>query len=145
MLIPGHLSIGYLLVAGRANALGRRPHLYTELLPALIGTLTPDLLDKPMMYLGLTPYGRTVGHSLVLLVLATLVWALASQRKWIATTALGWWTVGIASHHVADFVNDIIYSGNVITAWFMWPYRTPDDWRWKIEMVLFPCHSCYTP
>ncbi|MCZ7685642.1 MAG: metal-dependent hydrolase [Sandaracinaceae bacterium] len=72
--VPGHLASAYLLV-GRGSA----PRSVATLAPAWLGALLPDLLDKPAMWSGITPYGRTVGHSLLLWASFLALWLLAGR------------------------------------------------------------------
>ena len=68
MNVPGHLAAAYLLARLGAPRVDR---LRLERLGVLaLGALLPDLIDKPLMWIGATPYGRTVGHSLLLWCLA---------------------------------------------------------------------------
>jgi len=90
MLIPGHLAAGVLVVAA-ARGVRRRPSLSRALLPALIGALTPDLIDKPLQFLGLVSGSRTVAHSpsfvaagaalLLLALLPRLLFPVLSRRS----------------------------------------------------------------
>jgi|GEM_PF-3524395 len=75
MLIPGHLATAVLAGVGVARLGGRRASVRWMLLPAALGALTPDLLDKSRMALGGSIYGRTIGHSTLFLLGITLVWA----------------------------------------------------------------------
>ena len=80
MLVPGHLATAALAavaVAAVARVRGglRAPvSLQWMLLPAALGALTPDLIDKSRMALGGSIYGRTIGHSVLFLVAITAVW-----------------------------------------------------------------------
>ena len=101
MLPLAHLGIGQ-----RLASLGNtRP-----LKPILIGTLLPDLIDKPLYYvpvfltgkhgaeLGLLSGTRTVGHSLVFLLLIVLIATIPGPRR-------RWWqalSLGVASHLLLD-------------------------------------------
>jgi membrane-bound metal-dependent hydrolase YbcI (DUF457 family) len=101
MLPLAHLGIGQCI----ANAGNRLP-----LRPILIGTILPDLIDKPLYYipvmltgkrgteLGLFSGTRTVGHSLLFLAAILLVSAIPGPRRrwWLALGA------GVASHLLLD-------------------------------------------
>ena len=53
MFIPGHLAVGYLAATATARLRNRPPRLRTEVLPALLGAVTPDIVDKSAQLLGL--------------------------------------------------------------------------------------------
>ena len=53
MHFAGHLAIGYLTAAGPALAKGQRPDLRLALLPAVVGAITPDLINKPLLFFDL--------------------------------------------------------------------------------------------
>ena len=76
MLVPGHLATGMLAGVVAARLSGRRPSVRWMLVPAALGGISPDLLDKTRMALGGSIYGRTVGHSTLFLVGIALAWAL---------------------------------------------------------------------
>lgn len=119
---PGHLAVAYLIARKEPPARLRR------LLPTSLGVLLPDLIDKPAMLIGLTPYGRTVGHSAVLWLALSLV-SLALSRTRFAR-ASGLLVVGGISHLIADLVDDLVegifYGGGVFSAWAGWPVTNPD-------------------
>jgi hypothetical protein len=104
MLPLGHMGIGRRLVAP-----------WTRDVPVwavLVGTLVPDLIDKPVYYtlcwltgrqglaLGLISSTRTFGHTLLL---TLLVLALGRWRKFPVLVALGF---GMLSHLVLDTIDD---------------------------------------
>lgn len=130
---PGHLAVAYL--TGRRRSLARW-------LPLVLGTVTPDVIDKTAQLIGVTPYGRTVGHSV-------LLWG------WIAVAALiargrglgrGGWLVafwlGGALHLMTDLVDDVVegfsHSGWAFSAWMGWPWTNPDMWNLRVPHALGP-------
>ena len=70
MFIPGHLAVAHVVARRRGADRVARIGLVA------LGALLPDLVDKPLMLAGVTPYGRTVGHSLVFWSFATWLWML---------------------------------------------------------------------
>jgi len=127
VLIPGHLAAGVLAVAFTTPA-HRRPHPGMELGPVLLGALTPDLIDKPLQLLGVFVDGRSVGHSLVFLALAGIVWGASGCRNARWARPVGMWALGIATHFVADFVDGLvrrlIWGAITLRSWFAWPFST---------------------
>ena len=135
MNVAGHLAVAYLLARRRRRA------WLARLEAIALGALLPDLVDKTLMLIGLTPYGRTVGHSLVFWLFATWLWMLAMARRLPRAGWLALVMVGGLSHLVVDLVDDVVegveHSGYVFSAWFGWPWTNPDMWSPKVEH-LFP-------
>ena len=126
----GHLAVGYLL--------GRRR--LSVLIPVWVGTFLPDLVDKPLMLVGVTPYGRTVGHSLVLWATFALLFGLAWARRLPQATALGGLLLGGVGHLLTDLVDDVVAgverTGYVFSAWAGWPWTNPDMWSVRSPHLL---------
>jgi hypothetical protein len=111
MFVLGHIGIGRRLVGFRGRAL--------PTLPLLLGTLLPDLIDKPLYYLHLSRVvscTRTFGHTGLLL---ALVLGLAYLRRSKALLALG---LGMATHVALDCLLDFLTSDSrsALIA-FAWP------------------------
>ena len=147
MYIPGHLAMGYLIVAGPALAKNRPLDVRHALLPALVGSLTPDIIDKSLQLTPLTPYGRTVGHSIFVLAGLVILWQWAVAKKAPEARPMGWWIAGIAAHITIDFINDIFrgieHTGYLFAAWMGWPNTNPDMWQ-VTTTVENPCQYCYS-
>lgn len=133
MFFFGHLGIGYKIV----SPISRR-------LPIgfiLLGTVLPDLIDKPLYYglsyltglqgaeLGMIAGTRSFGHSAVFLIALTLISALFRIR-WLAALCLG-----IATHLLLDNVGDRILLGSGYTAKaLVWPLM---GWQFPV----YPYHG----
>lgn len=151
MEILGHLAASTLAAAGVARLGRRRARVGTVLLPAALGGLTPDLLDKVILALEASRYGRTVGHSLVFLAVMVAAWAVT--RSWGARGAaravgatqpvkpawpvraaqpLGFWVLGVGTHLVLDLGDDalrgLLGGGQTFYTFFAWPFATPYAW-----------------
>jgi membrane-bound metal-dependent hydrolase YbcI (DUF457 family) len=122
MLPLAHLGIGSALV----RPIGR--HL--PVLPLLVGTLLPDLIDKPTyLVLGLiahwqnggwVPGKRGFAHTLLFLLLLILIAAVRRSRPWAALA------LGSATHLVLDVVSKISATRNFIgdnLTVLLWPLR----------------------
>ena len=145
---PGHLAVALLsaryLLPKRSGVSARTLAVVT-----MVGALTPDLIDKPLMWLGLTPYGRSVGHALICwmwLGLIALLWPI--KRSGLKPLLLAW-VLGGFSHLIADLADDLIgallYTPIAWSAWSLWPWFTPDDLQWRAGLALWPCRNCWTP
>ncbi|MBU6160991.1 MAG: hypothetical protein KGO50_07695 [Myxococcales bacterium] len=89
MYPPGHVAVGILLVRRMRQFNLRR----AAVAALLLGTLTPDLIDKSLQWAAVYPWGRTWGHSLVgnlaLAVLALSLWMCARAQTDVTATQNG--------------------------------------------------------
>ena len=117
--------MGFLVAAGPAVARRRRLDVGHALIPALIGSVTPDVIDKSLHLLELVEQSRSVGHSLLFLALLYLIWRILRTRGVDFARPFGWWTAGVASHIFADFSNDLFRGmearGFFFSSWMGWP------------------------
>ena len=136
MYPPGHLAFGYICYSLYFHIRWKRPPPGDETLILLLGTQFPDLVDKPLALLGVFPYSRYVGHSLITIaLLVVFLWFVTktapSRRRLVAP-----FTVGAISHSIADIIPKLLY-GHPLGAdfgWLLWPvivgtpsYRPPED------------------
>ncbi|SEL82941.1 metal-dependent hydrolase [Haloferax larsenii] len=116
----GHLAFGYLSYV--FTRLARRQPLPQGWLVGcvVLGTQLPDLVDKPLTYVGVLPSGRTLGHSLffaVPLLVGVGWWAHNAGDDEHAIA----WGVGLVSHYVGD-VYALALAGDWWTMRFLlWP------------------------
>jgi hypothetical protein len=106
MLLFGHMGIGSKLASPWARSL--------PVGAVLLGTLVPDLIDKPLYYglqlatgmhgadLGLVSSTRTFGHTALLLVAVTL-FAVFRRSRFVAAIA-----IGMATHLFLDNLSDTL-------------------------------------
>lgn len=120
MFILGHAGVG--------KALADRLTRSLPVVPLLIGTLLPDLIDKPLYYSGLWPFitsTRSFGHTgLLLLLLATIAWSRGS----LPLKAL---VVGMATHMVLDVGMDAVRWPDELTPALiapLWPLLGVSFW-----------------
>lgn len=109
----GHAAVGYLLysLSTRARFDGRPATLSTLVL--LVGSQVPDLVDKPLAwYGGVLPTGRSLGHSLLVLLPICLgvYWLARRRRRAELGVAFG---VGAISHPLVDSV-PVLWSGTEV-------------------------------
>lgn len=79
MMFQTHVAVGYLL-----GAVGRLP-----MVAAVAGSAMPDLLDRPLCWVGPTSDEHTVGHSLLVAVPGSVVSVLLFGPRGVAF-AVGW-------------------------------------------------------
>ncbi|HUQ31184.1 MAG TPA: metal-dependent hydrolase [Pyrinomonadaceae bacterium] len=109
MFIFGHLGIGSKMVYPWRAELPRAA--------LLLGTILPDLIDKPLYYIPVAFVGReaatqslisgtrTFGHTLILL-LAVVVLAVLKRSRLLAALA-----AGMATHNLLDLIGDQVQLG----------------------------------
>ena len=105
----------------------------------LFGALLPDIIDKSLKFVGVYPWGRTVGHSVFVwaafhLVLTYLLFEASRSREtktrplWLPH--LTFVSIGWISHFLADIADDFVQglscTGQVASAWMGWPLTNPD-------------------
>jgi membrane-bound metal-dependent hydrolase YbcI (DUF457 family) len=134
MLPLGHAALGYLLSAVAVRVSGKRVPLRYAIVPLAVGTQFPDLVDKPLAYLGVLAYGRSLTHSIFALVLViALVWTTARhlnsrlQSAW-RTQLCRWgpvaFAIGYVSHILGD-AHEAVLAGNFYeTRFLLYPLST---------------------
>jgi hypothetical protein len=133
MQVMGHLGAGTLAAVGVAGLRRRPAKLSAVLLPAALGGITPDLIDKAILALEFSRYGRTVGHSLVFFGGILVLWAVIrrSRAPWLGGL-VGFWVLGVATHLLGDLGDDafrgLIQGGDTVSSFFAWPFATPYAW-----------------
>jgi membrane-bound metal-dependent hydrolase YbcI (DUF457 family) len=112
------------------------------LAPVWLGALLPDLIDKPVMWLGLSAHGRTVGHSVLVWALVCACAAWGRVRGAQGASALGWVALGVVTHGLADALEGALMGGLHgrvwVTSWWLWPWVTPDTWSLAREGAPWP-------
>lgn len=122
MLPWGHAALGYLLYRPLLladPAPDRRP-TDAEALVLAVGTQLPDLIDKPGAWtFGLIPSGRSVGHSVLVLVpLVALLWVVASPTRRSLVVAFA---VGTGSHLLGDSWSALVAGEFGRLTFLLWP------------------------
>ena len=144
MHIPGHLAVGALVALELRPRRGIPDECWGRgtLVPMWFGALLPDLIDKPILWTGLSVYGRTVGHSVFVWALLSLCAAWASTRGSRHAPTLGWVALGAVAHGFTDALEGLLMgglNGQVwATSWWMWPWATPDTWSLAREGAPWP-------
>ncbi|WP_372912562.1 metal-dependent hydrolase [Salinigranum sp.] len=122
----GHLAVGYLsyTVAVRLFR-GRRER--AALLALVVGTQFPDVVDKPLAWVGFLPYGRSLAHSLLVLVPLCLVVVVVARRRTRTRTGTAF-ALGALTHTLTDAWHGIVTLDPGRLSFLLWPYLpSPDD------------------
>ena len=132
----GHAATGYLLYALYTHSRYDRPPEGMSTLIVLFGTQLPDLIDKPLAWtLLVLPSGRSLGHSLLLLVpLSLLVYALAvryQNANWGIAFA-----VGVLSHAVVDVLSPVVHGEFAYITSLVWPLFPPPPYNEQSRTIV---------
>jgi membrane-bound metal-dependent hydrolase YbcI (DUF457 family) len=116
VLPPGHIATTLLL-----SRLAR-----ADTPPAVVGTLVPDFIDKPLAWvLHVIPGGRYLAHSLTAALLLSAVLG----------RLLGWGTAkGFAVGYVAHLLGDQSFGGQVPWLMPLLKYNMPHDRRPNLDL-----------
>ncbi|ELZ55710.1 MULTISPECIES: metal-dependent hydrolase [unclassified Haloferax] len=123
----GHLALGYLSVA--LFRVGRRRPLPTgwTLAAALVGSQLPDLIDKPLAYYGVLVSGRSLGHSLLVMLPALVALVGVGYRLGYGehATAL---VVATLSHYLGDTSRALLAGDWGSMQFLLWPLFPATDY-----------------
>ncbi|RQG96169.1 metal-dependent hydrolase [Natrarchaeobius oligotrophus] len=115
----GHAAIAYLCYTAATRVRLERPPAAIPVAIVLFGSQFPDLVDKPLAwYLGVLPTGRTLAHSLLLLVpLSVLVYAIAVRAEKPEYGIA--FAIGVLSHALVDTIPALW--GGTDPSFLLWP------------------------
>ncbi|MEM4781915.1 MAG: metal-dependent hydrolase [Halalkalicoccus sp.] len=120
MLPPVHLVVGYLSYSLYSRWRYGRPPVARLAAVAVLASAVPDLLDRPLYWLSITPVGRTVGHSLLFaLPLIALVWLVARRRGRPRSGVA--FAIGYLSHLASDVPWHLLSEEYHELGFLLWP------------------------
>lgn len=114
-----HLAFGYVVYSLLERSQGRVPDLETAAL--LFGVVVPDLVDKPLVFLGVLSYGRSFAHSLFTasILVATVYLVTHRLDRGDLGRAFG---LGYVLHLPVDLYGPMLTGHHPIdTAFLFWP------------------------
>lgn len=119
-----HVAVGYLALSVGTHLLRRRPPTDREAIAAAVGSVLPDLIDKPLAWgFGAFPSGYGAAHSVLFALpaaAAVVAFARARGRTGLGPAA----AVGYLSHLPADLFPTAVADGRVPVERVLWPVRT---------------------
>lgn len=118
----GHLAIAYLCYRLSTRARFDALPAPVPVSLVLVASLVPDLVDKPLAwYLGILPSGRSLGHSLLVLIpLATGLYLLA--RRYDRGEYGVAFAIGTISHSLLD-ITPLLWNPAASEQFLFWPLR----------------------
>jgi len=127
----GHAALAYLCFVGVAAVTDRTLPARRDLAPLLFASQLPDLIDKPLAFVGVLASGRSLAHSLVALVVFLVVVGPACRRtaravksmrlRSLLTAAPLPLAVGYVSHLVGDIYRPMLNGTFQETLFLFWP------------------------
>jgi hypothetical protein len=124
----GHAAVGYLLYSLYARQSQDRRPSGPAAIAVGVGTLLPDLIDKPLSWwLAVLPNGRSLTHSgLTAIALITILWVV-TRRYEVEGTAVAF-GIGYGSHLFADGFHSAISGEFEALAYLLWPVLPPIEY-----------------
>jgi hypothetical protein len=127
-----HAAFAYLWYVGVAALADRRLPARDALVPLFVASQLPDLIDKPLAYVGILASGRSLGHSLLaFVVLAVAVGLLcrefgrvvesARAVRALAVTPLAF-AVGYATHLLGDAYRALLARNYADAGFLLYPF-----------------------
>ncbi len=131
----GHVAIAYLLYTVSTRHRFDAAPTAAGAVTVGIGSLFPDLVDKPLAwYVGVLPTGRTLAHSLVVLVPFVLV--VYGLARWRGMEEYGFaFGLGAISHAVVDAV-PALWMGVDEATFLLWPLISVERYEEGAPTVL---------
>lgn len=116
----GHFGVAYILYALYSRKRFDRPPRPEPAVAVLFGSQLADLIDKPLQWIGVFPYGRFVAHSLVFavaLITGVYVAAFVFDRVETATA----FAIAHLSHLLADLTPRVFIGYPFGIEFLFWP------------------------
>ena len=121
MLPVAHAAIGYLLYSGLTRIWDGEPPQDLPTLWLLFGTQFPDLVDKPLAWtFGILPSGRSLAHSLVVLIPLTIALYVYFARRGQPANGVAF-GVGALSHTLLDALPALLAGEFGRARFLLWP------------------------
>lgn len=132
MLPLGHAAFAYLCYVGYGVVGDRRLPAGFALVSLLAGSQFPDLIDKPLTYWDLLPYGRSFAHSIFVLVAVGLlvrvvvrrwdaVWRQSERPELYRIVSPVAFLVGYGSHLLGDAYGAVLAADYAGAAFLFYP------------------------
>lgn len=119
-----HGFAGYIIYSLFLHAVYRESPTSEEAVVVVLGSLLPDLVDKPLAWgFNVFSSGYAIGHSTFFALPASIavVWLTSSRGR----SRIGWaFAVGYLLHLVADLATEYFLDGNLALELILWPIRS---------------------
>ncbi|WP_207589894.1 metal-dependent hydrolase [Halomontanus rarus] len=116
----GHLAVAYCCYSLSTRVRFETPPAHVPALVLIFGSQFPDLLDKPFAwYLGILPSGRSLGHSLLVLVPLAVGLSLLARRYGRGEYAAAF-AIGALPHSLLDSTT-LLWDPHSSEQFLFWP------------------------
>ncbi|MDR5674376.1 Membrane-bound metal-dependent hydrolase YbcI, DUF457 family [Halalkaliarchaeum sp. AArc-CO] len=131
----GHVAVAYLCysiaVRIRANELPD----HGPVLMVVVGSLFPDIVDKPLAwYLGVLPTGRTLAHSLLVLIPLSYLGYRVANRFERPEYGIAF-AIGALSHSIVDAL-PVLWDAEAEANFLLWPLLAVEPYEEGAPSVL---------
>lgn len=124
----GHVGIAYILYVVATRARFDQTPSRGPTVVLVFGSLFPDLVDKPLAwYLGVLPTGRTLAHSLLVLVPLCAVVYLGTRYYDRAEYGVAF-GIGALSHSLVDAV-PVLWDEEASANFLLWPLLPIEEYE----------------
>lgn len=121
----GHAAVAYLLYSAYCRRTGQTP-LVLGVVALFIGSQFPDLIDKPLAwYIGVIPTGRSLAHTLFVVIPVSIVVYLISRRYDRDEIGIAF-GIGAISHSLVDALPALW--GATDARFLLWPVLPIEDY-----------------
>ena len=123
----GHVAIAYLLYTLATHRRFNAPPAHIPALILVVGSQFPDLVDKPLAwYVGVIPTGRSLSHSLVLLVPLSIGLYLLARHYDRSEYGIAF-AIGALSHSLVDAFPAVW--GDTSPSFLLWPLLSVETYE----------------
>ncbi len=131
----GHAAVAYLCYTLSTRSRFDTPPEGVAVLVLLFGSQFPDLVDKPLAwYVGVLPTGRTLAHSLLILVPLSVGFYLLARRYSRGEYGVAF-AIGALSHSIVDAL-PILWDPGEDVAFLLWPITPVEGYERGSPTVL---------
>lgn len=124
----GHVGVAYILYTISTRFRHDQTPSLGPTVILLFGSLFPDLVDKPLSwYLGVLPTGRTLAHSLLVLIPLCAVVYLVTRYYDRSEYGVAF-TIGALSHSLID-VLPVFWDEEASANFLLWPYLSVPEYE----------------
>ena len=124
----GHAAVGYLCYSLSTRSRFDEPPDGLAVLVLLVGTQFPDLVDKPLAwYLGVLPHGRSLAHSLLVLVPLCVGLYWLARRSGRGELGIAF-AIGALSHSLVDAL-PALWRADADAGFLLYPIVPPEPYE----------------